>query len=85
MSKIPVPVPTGRDMFGWANQIVRYLKSLDSETGMPAPKVIQLEHKMTGAKATTDGLLMWSPADGTVVVSKAGEWYKVTIVAGGTP
>jgi len=86
MGKPLVPdAPTSRDLLRWADKIVSYLRAAAVEEATPSPKIIQLEYKQTGAKATQDGILMWSPADGTVVVSKAGEWYKVTIIAGGTP
>jgi hypothetical protein len=80
-----IPDPTTLDIKEWAKRIVGYLRDLEAGTETPAPKIIQLEHTKTGAKATTDGVIMWSPVDGTVLVSKGGDWYKVTIVAGGTP
>lgn len=65
----------------WATDVVNYLKSMETFIVTPSPKIVQLESRKNGAKATTDGLVMWDVTANTMVVSRGGAWYPVTLGA----
>ncbi len=72
---IPIPPDRGSALSGWANSLVGYLRTLESELDTPGPKIVQLEHKTATAKAAVDGLLMFDPVLGKVVYSAGGSWH----------
>lgn len=73
-----IPQPTG-NLYQWATKVVGYLRSKEQEQKVPSPRPVQLEHRMAGAKATKDGLLMWDPTAGQMIVAIGGVWYKVAL------
>lgn len=77
--QVPLPVPTDTNLRQWARNLVAYLKSLEREVEIPGPKVVQLEHRKPGAKATEDGLLMWCPMCETPIVAFGGHWYELPL------
>jgi hypothetical protein len=81
MPDIPSPKSVAYQV--WADKLTAFLKFLVREIEAPGPKIIQLEHKRENVSAASDGLLMYEPVSGTVVVSKGGHWYPLT--AGATP
>lgn len=78
---IPRPLVLTAPLYKWAVQVVNYLTALEKEIETPSPKSIQLEHRKENAKATTDGLMMWCPVEGTIIVAKGGQWYPVELGA----
>lgn len=76
----PIP-PFEGDLRKWAADVVNYLRTLEVFVETPSPKVVQLEFRKPGAKASIDGLLMWDATAGTVVVSLGGAWYPVELGA----
>ena len=54
------PIPTGDRWIDWAIKLVTYLNRIRT----------QLQHKVTGESAASDGVLLFDPALGHVVVSK---------------
>lgn len=79
----PIPLPSRGDLTKWALSIVDYLRDVESEITTPGPKIVQLEYRKVGAKATKNGILMWEPVSKQVIVSKDGAWYPLSM--GGTP
>jgi hypothetical protein len=73
-TKNPIP-PFSGQLRTWADKIVGYLRTLESEIDTPGPKVVQLEHKQPTASAAVDGLLMFDPVLGKVVYSQGGSWH----------
>lgn len=60
------PVFTG-NVVNWAKLLTGYL-------ARRSVAAVQLPHMVSGEKATVDGILMWNPTTGKVVVSSAGAW-----------
>lgn len=81
MKGYPIPLPTGMPLPTWAVKLAEYLKILERQIEAPAPRAIQLEHRKVNAKAVQDGVIMWCPVTETVIVSKGGEWFPVTLGA----
>lgn len=75
----PVPTLAANNFALWAQKIIAYLKSVAREIETPGPKVIQLEHLVAGGSATMDGLIAYEPVSRTIVMSKDGEWWPVTL------
>lgn len=78
-----VPALENDNVRSWAIKIIYFLRTIARELETPGPKIIQLEHKMEDVSAMTDGLLMYDPVAETVVLSKNGAWYPLTV--GATP
>jgi hypothetical protein len=64
----------GTDVRAWAQEMVRYL----------GRAVINLQYLTPGASATVNGVLMWDPVTGGVVVSVGGAWVAVGGAGGAT-
>jgi hypothetical protein len=79
MKGAPIPTPTSQQLYNWAIKLTNYLQTLERSVENVAPKVVQLEHAKSTAKATTDGLMMWDSVSGCPIVAKNGAWYKVEI------
>lgn len=70
------------DIQRWSIGVVNYLKALEIATADVTPRSVQLENRQsTLAKATTNGVIMWDETAGTIVVSKDGAWYPVSLGA----
>ena len=79
MRTLAVPVPNAGDIRSWMGAIQSYLRDLQAEALGPRP--LQVEHRKANAKATQDGIIMWDASVGTLVVSKSGAWYRITLGA----
>lgn len=78
-SKLQVPIPSGGDTRKWIDDVTTFLRNLVQEVETPAPKIVQLEHRRSGAKATSDGIMMWDRSLGCPVVSFNNQWYRVNL------
>lgn len=76
-----VPSSKAVSLSVWSDKISHFLKALLRELETPGPKVVQLEHKLATASASIDGVLMYDPIAGTMVLSKNGAWYPVSLGA----
>jgi hypothetical protein len=81
LSKYPPPPQSFSDWKAWAVALGNYLAKSSSINEPTNPQPIQLAHRLNTAagnlgleRATTDGLLMYDPALGRVVVSVGGIW-----------
>lgn len=75
------PNPTGISQQTWARQVYEYLLSQTSIKGRTDPTPVQLTHVMAAdmPRATRDGLLMFNPTTGKILVSVGGAWKSVTL------
>lgn len=74
MSRQPIPLPTDGDLRRWAARMSTYLRALEASLASGEPRIIQLEHMRTSAKASTDGLLMFDGVAGVPMYSRNGAW-----------
>lgn len=80
MSAGTLPPFPGKDLNEWARKIYAYLNDQSQEKMIKSGPVL-LQHRTSGEKATTDGIMMYDPQLGEPVYSKNGAWYKLD----GTP
>jgi hypothetical protein len=81
LSKYPPPPSSYADWKQWATQLTLYLAKSSDIKEPTNPQPIQLAHKLAATasnlgleRATTDGLMLYDPALGRVVISVGGVW-----------
>lgn len=74
------PFPTS-DLKSWARDLYTYLAAMAPIAGQINPTPILLPHVVANvmARATTDGILLYDPTIGAVIVSKDGEFVPITM------
>lgn len=82
MSRTLPPYPSGNNWYEWATLLVDFLMARERIEQESLPQPIQLPHRISDEKALADGLLMYDPVAGEVIVSKGGQWTKIS---DGTP
>jgi hypothetical protein len=76
MAERSIPPYPGGDWRSWALQLVEYLRRDTPRQEEVLPRVIQLGFQIGGERASTDGLVMYSPTEGVPVYSKNGQWLR---------
>ena len=68
--------PTGATLLMWAKEMHAYMSAVANNTSGMEPRAILLEHQVPNrmARAAVDGIVMFDPALGKIVFSKAGVW-----------
>lgn len=77
MRELP-PYPRD-DWRAWAMQMVEYLQNQDIESFEVSPQSVLFAHKLADERAVTDGVVMYDPALGKLVVSIGGVWEVVAL------
>jgi len=76
----------GSNWFNWAEEVVAYFKNPLPTDREVLPSVILLRHQVTNelARALVEGLLMYDPVKGLVVVSDGSIWAEIPKMSSGT-
>jgi len=68
--------PTNKQLSSWASAVTVFLRTLVNQPN----QAVQLPYLNSDSRASDDGILMFDPASGHVVVSVSGEWKKLEFV-----
>jgi hypothetical protein len=78
-----IPDVTGDDWKKWARDLVYHLHKADDPAGQAnVPRPVQLSHSIGDGnvgleRVTTDGILMYEPIEGMLMISVGGEWQYI--------
>lgn len=72
---IPVPSHHGKPITQWQQEVTEYLTSIQEHLNATNP--VQLTHMMGNESAVVEGILMYDPATGEVVVSDGTQYRRL--------